>query len=78
MGRGRLGSVLLIVLLAGMAGAHPTLALGQGAKGGGSDQMVRIPGGTSTIGTDDGLPDERPAHQVTLEPFWIDRYEVTN
>lgn len=78
MGRGRLGSVLLIVLLAGMAGALPSLALGQGAKGGGSDQMVRIPGGTFTIGTDDGLPDERPAHQVTIEPFWIDRYEVTN
>lgn len=40
--------------------------------------MVRIPGGTYTIGTERGRPDERPAHQVALEPFWIDRYEVTN
>lgn len=40
--------------------------------------MVRIPGGAYTIGTDGGREDERPAHQVTLEPFRIDRYEVTN
>lgn len=74
---GRLGSVLLIVLLAAVAGALPSLALGQG-QAGGSFEMVRILGGTYTIGAGDGRPDERPAHQVTLEPVWIDRYEVTN
>jgi len=72
------GAVLLIVLLAGAAGSFPSLALGQGAKGGGSDQMVRIPGGTYPIGTERGRQDEQPAHRVTLERFWIDRYEVTN
>ena len=24
------------------------------------------------------MSDERPAHPVMLDPFWIDRYEVTN
>ncbi len=29
------------------------------------------------MGDDDGLKRERPAHLVELDPFWIDRYEVT-
>lgn len=40
--------------------------------------MVRLPGGTFTMGSDRHLADERPAHAVTLEPFWIDRVPVTN
>jgi formylglycine-generating enzyme required for sulfatase activity len=40
--------------------------------------MVQIPGGTYTLGDDQGLPDERPAHPVTLQAFEIDRHEVTN
>jgi iron(II)-dependent oxidoreductase len=40
--------------------------------------MVRILGGTFTMGSDRGLPDERPAHPVTLKSFWIDRRPVTN
>lgn len=40
--------------------------------------MADIPGGTYTLGSADGRPDERPAHTVTLAPFRIDRYEVTN
>ncbi|GIW89134.1 MAG: hypothetical protein KatS3mg108_3458 [Isosphaeraceae bacterium] len=42
--------------------------------------MVRIPGGTFWMGIDaeDAWPDERPAHRVTVDPFWIDAYEVTN
>jgi iron(II)-dependent oxidoreductase len=40
--------------------------------------MVRLPGATFTMGDDRGLPDERPAHRVTLAPFWIDRRAVTN
>jgi formylglycine-generating enzyme len=42
------------------------------------DGMALIPGGTYAIGADDGEPDERPAHRVVLDPFYIDRYEVTN
>ena len=39
--------------------------------------MIRIPGGTFYMGSDDGLPMEKPAHQVTLEPYCIDEFEVT-
>ncbi|MGD2203464.1 formylglycine-generating enzyme family protein [Microbacterium maritypicum] len=40
--------------------------------------MVHIPGGTFLMGSDDFYPDERPAHQREVAPFFIDRYEVTN
>ncbi|MDX1647663.1 MAG: ergothioneine biosynthesis protein EgtB [Longimicrobiales bacterium] len=43
--------------------------------------MVRFPGGRVTIGTDDrstAYDNERPAHEVELEPFWIDVHPVTN
>jgi formylglycine-generating enzyme required for sulfatase activity/ribosomal protein L40E len=40
--------------------------------------MVFVPGGDYTIGRDDGDAIARPAHAVTLSPFFIDRTEVTN
>ena len=44
--------------------------------------MVRIAGGTYTIGAPAGdrrsTPDAQPAHQVSLAPFRMDRTEVTN
>lgn len=42
--------------------------------------MVWIPGGVFTMGSDapDARPDERPAHRVRVNGFWIDRHEVTN
>ena len=40
--------------------------------------MIRVEGGDYTIGTDDGPPDARPVRTVSLDPFLIDRYEVTN
>jgi len=43
--------------------------------------MVRFPGGTVTLGTDDrsaAYDNERPAHPVELAPFWIDAHPVTN
>ncbi len=54
-----------------------TLA-GAGAVTASETGMVRLTGGTFTMGSDRGLPDERPAHNVTLKPFWIDRRTVTN
>jgi formylglycine-generating enzyme required for sulfatase activity len=39
--------------------------------------MIPIPGGSFFMGSDDGLPFEKPAHQVTLQPFCIDEFEVT-
>lgn len=41
------------------------------------DGMIYVPGGTFKMGRDDGVQDERPAHEVKLKPFFIDRYEVT-
>jgi iron(II)-dependent oxidoreductase len=41
-------------------------------------EMVRITGGAFTMGSDRGLPDERPAHEVTVRSFWIDRRPVSN
>jgi formylglycine-generating enzyme required for sulfatase activity len=42
--------------------------------------MVWIPGGEFTMGTDSdlGWPDEKPAHRVRVDGFWIDSTEVTN
>lgn len=40
--------------------------------------MVFIPGGTFRMGRDNGDEYERPAHEVTVRPFFMDRMEVTN
>jgi formylglycine-generating enzyme required for sulfatase activity len=40
--------------------------------------MVYVRGGTFMMGRDQGDDAERPAHQVTVAPFYIDLYEVTN
>src|SRR5262245_33957120 len=40
-------------------------------------EMVPIPGGTFVMGRDDGPPDEKPAHEVTVGPFEMDATEVT-
>lgn len=45
----------------------------------GSPDMLPVPGGRFTMGTDSGgEEDEHPAHTVTLDPFLLDRTEVTN
>ena len=40
--------------------------------------MAWIPGGTFLMGSDHHYPEEAPAHQVTVDGFWIDRHTVTN
>ena len=40
--------------------------------------LVRIEGGSFRMGSDDHYPEERPAHRVTVDPFWIERTPVTN
>jgi formylglycine-generating enzyme len=42
--------------------------------------MVWIPGGEFTMGTDDpnSMVNERPAHRVKLDGFWMDAHDVTN
>ncbi|NJK94765.1 MAG: formylglycine-generating enzyme family protein [Bacteroidales bacterium] len=40
-------------------------------------EMISFPGGTFSMGSNDGLPQEKPAHQVTVKPFRIDKHPVT-
>ena len=43
-----------------------------------AQDMVRIPAGAFTLGSNDGRDDERPADTVTLAAFEMDRLQVTN
>ncbi len=54
------------------------LTLGDGVNG--PDNMVWIAGGEFMMGSEHprALPSERPAHEVKLHGYWIDRYDVTN
>ena len=40
--------------------------------------MVWIPGGTFMMGSDKHYPEEAPAHEVTVDGFWMDSHTVTN
>src|SRR5262249_42785984 len=40
--------------------------------------MVWLPGGTFRMGSDRHYPEEGPAHEVTVDGFWIDETPVTN
>lgn len=40
--------------------------------------MVWVPGGAFLMGSDKHYPEERPAHHVTIDGFWMDRQPVTN
>jgi formylglycine-generating enzyme len=42
------------------------------------DGMAHIAAGTFRMGSDAHYPEERPAHSVTVDSFWIDRHAVTN
>lgn len=46
-----------------------------------SVELVPIPGGTFTMGSSESeaghKEDEAPQHQVTVDPFWMGKYEVT-
>lgn len=40
--------------------------------------MLWIPGGTFQMGSDHHYPEERPAHRVHVDGFWMDPHPVTN
>lgn len=40
--------------------------------------MIFVPGGTFVMGSDDHYPEERTAHRVAVDGFFIDRTPVTN
>jgi formylglycine-generating enzyme required for sulfatase activity len=41
------------------------------------NEMVFVKGGTFLMGSNDGDEDEKPVHTVTVEDFYIGKYEVT-
>jgi formylglycine-generating enzyme len=43
-----------------------------------TEGMVRVGGATFRMGSDSHYPEEAPAHRVSVEGFWIDRFQVTN
>lgn len=47
-------------------------------KQGSLDRMVLIRGGKFLMGSDKFYPEEKPVYEVTVDGFWIDKYEVTN
>ncbi len=72
-------AVPLVGLLLGLLwGLVPAGGQGNTAQAADPPEMARIAGGAFTMGRDDGPADERPAHQVRLAPFLIDRLPVTN
>src|SRR5215510_12897745 len=40
--------------------------------------LVLIPGGEFLMGQEDGRDEERPVHRVTVSPFRLCRFQVTN
>jgi len=40
--------------------------------------MRLVPAGKFTMGSDNGNPDEKPSHTISLGAFYMDKYEVTN
>lgn len=56
-------------------GMHERVGDGTGVS---LDDMVRIEGGSFVMGSDHHYPEERPAHKVAVDGFWIDRHAVTN
>ncbi|HMV55905.1 MAG TPA: SUMF1/EgtB/PvdO family nonheme iron enzyme [Nitrospira sp.] len=77
-------AVLSAIMLVGVgmaSAAEPQAAASgtsaEGIKGKDGAPMVLIPAGPFTMGSNDGLPAERPEHTVTLDAFYIDRYEVS-
>ncbi len=62
-------SVVILIWLSNRRPADPpTIPMG----------MVSIPGGTFTMGRNDGNDYEKPVHEVIIKPFYMDETEVTN
>lgn len=47
------------------------------SKGKDGAPLILIPAGAFLMGSNDGLPNERPEHTVTLRSYYIDQYEIT-
>src|ERR1700742_4964198 len=59
-------------------GRHPRHATQARVNIHSSSDMVWIENGRFTMGSDKHYPEEAPAHEASLDGFWIDRGPVTN
>src|SRR5690242_12315958 len=83
---GLLGIASVLLVLSGIM-ASPNAAASNPDKPSGGQvtrkappAMVWIRGGTFLMGTNDkeSFPNERPAHLVQVQGFWMDEHDVTN
>lgn len=58
--------------------SSPTGATSQYPQQTAPEGMVYVIGGVLRVGRDDGKDNEKPAHVVSIKPFFIDKTEVTN
>lgn len=65
---------IIVVLGAFLFAGATTLAADNSSR----SEMVAIPAGAFSMGSNDGPDDERPVHQVHVVAFEIDRLPVTN
>jgi formylglycine-generating enzyme required for sulfatase activity len=77
-------SVVLLSAALALAGCGPKGGGGESQKASASAvvtksgvEMVALPGGPFTMGSDSGERDERPVHRVLLTAFLMDKYPVT-
>ncbi|MCD4784609.1 MAG: formylglycine-generating enzyme family protein [Candidatus Eremiobacteraeota bacterium] len=70
-----LAVVVIVVVVIACFIIHPTFTKKSAPPG-----MCRIPGGEFTMGSDfdESFTDEKPAHRVKVNGFWMDETEVTN
>ena len=64
-------SICLCGLLTGAAEPPREIKTSSGAE------LVLIPAGTFSMGSNAGADDARPAHKISISSFWMDRHEVT-
>ena len=70
-----LGLLTAVTFVGGVAG--PARAQQQTITGNDGAPMVLVPAGEFTMGSTEGSDDEKPAHRVSLDAYYIDKYEVT-
>ncbi len=67
--------ILMAVLISGCAGLQPAgPSPGEPVTG----DMALVPAGSFSMGSERGDEDEKPAHEVRMKAFYLDRHEVTN
>jgi len=69
---GCLTAITLVVWIAGPAQAAPKKLAGKDGA-----PMVFVPAGEFPMGSNEGRDDEKPVHQIFLDAYYIDKYEVT-